>query len=49
MPIKKGRSDKVVSGNSPEIVGKSKPKKIRDRGVVRTVKKRDGNYPVKIY
>jgi hypothetical protein len=79
MPIKKGRSDKVVSGNISEIVrdydksgtiGKSKPaskakaikqavaislstagrsKKMRDGGVVRTVKKRDGNQPVKIY
>ena len=79
MPIKKGKSDKVVSGNISEIVrnydksgtiGKSKPaskekavkqavaislstagrsKKMKDGGVVRTVKKRDGNQPVKIY
>ena len=79
MPLKKGRSNKVVSGNISEIVkgyeksgtiGTSKPqargkavkqavaialstagrpKKMRDGGVVRTVKKRDGNQPVKIY
>jgi len=79
MPLKKGRSNKVVSGNISEIVrdyeksgtiGTSKPKtkgkavkqaiaislstagktkKMRNGGVVRTVKKRDGNYPVKIY
>lgn len=79
MPLKKGRSNKVVSGNISEIVrdyeksgtiGTSKPKtkgkavkqavaialstagkskKMRNGGVVRTIKKRDGNYPVKIY
>jgi hypothetical protein len=79
MPLKKGRSNKVVSGNISEIVrdyeksgtiGASKPKtkgkavkqavaialstagkskKMKDGGVVRTVKKRDGNQPVKIY
>lgn len=79
MPVKKGQSNKIVSGNISEIVrdyeksgtiGKSKPaskekavkqavaialstagksKKMKDGGVVRTVKKRDGNQPVKIY
>lgn len=79
MPLKKGRSNKVVSGNISEIVkdyensgtiGTSKPKtksraikqavaislskagksqKMKDGGVVRTIKKRDGNRPVKIY
>lgn len=79
MPLKKGRSNKVVSGNISEIVrdyeksgtiGTSKPKskdkavkqavaialstagkskKMKDGGAVRTVKKRDGNRPVKIY
>lgn len=79
MPLKKGRSNKVVSGNISEIVrdyeksgtiGASKPKtkgkavkqavaialstagktkKMRNGGVVRTIKKRDGNQPVKIY
>ena len=79
MPLKKGRSDKVVSGNIGEMVrsfektgkiGTSKPKskskavkqataialseagrsrKMEKGGAVRTVKKRDGNNPVKIY
>jgi hypothetical protein len=78
MPLKKGTSNKVVSGNISEIVrdyeksgtiGKSKPdskkkavkqavaislstagrSKMKAGGVVRTVKKRDGNQPVKIY
>lgn len=79
MPLKKGKSDKVVGENIGEMVrsykktgkiGASKPKskekavkqataialaeagksrKMATGGVVRTVKKRDGNNPVKIY
>jgi hypothetical protein len=79
MPIKKGKSDRVVSGNISEIVkgyeksgsiGTSKPKskakavkqavaislstagrpkKMKNGGAFSTVKKRDGNKPVKIY
>lgn len=79
MPLKKGKSDKVVGSNIGEMVrsyektgkiGTSKPKskekavkqataialseagKARKKakgGAVRTVKKRDGNNPVKIY
>lgn len=79
MPLKKGSSDKTVSGNISEMmrsygktgkIGSSKPKskskatkqataialaeagrtrKMAQGGAVRTVKKRDGNNPVKIY
>ncbi len=79
MPLKKGKSDKIISGNISEIVrdydksgsiGTSKPKskakavkqavaialstagkpkKMKVGGAVRTIKKRDGNKPVKIY
>jgi hypothetical protein len=79
MPLKKGRSDKVVGANISEImrsyektgkIGESKPtskkkavkqaaaislseagksRKMASGGAVRTVKKRDGNNPVKIY
>lgn len=49
MPIKKGGSDKVVKDYEKSgTIGKIKPKS-KNSGVVRTVKKRDGNYPVKIY
>jgi hypothetical protein len=79
MPIKKGTSGRVVSGNISEIVkgyeksgsiGTSKPKnkgkavkqavaislstagrpkKMKNGGAFSTVKKRDGNQPVKLY
>lgn len=55
MPVKKTKNSKSQSGNLSDIVRNyDKPKsigKIKEGtgGVVRTVKKRDGNYPVKIY
>jgi hypothetical protein len=79
MPLKEGRSKKVVGQNIKEMVNTyrktgrigesrpsspadaskqataialknaSKPSKMSSGGAVRTVRKRDGNYPVKIY
>lgn len=55
MALKTGRSTKIVRDYEKSgAIGKNKPtpsniKKVRNGGVVRTIKKRDGNYPVKIY
>ena len=55
MAVKKPKNSNSQGGNLSGIVrnyGKSKPidkTKAEKGGVARTVKKRDGNYPVKIY
>lgn len=48
MPLKKLNNKVGKDYEKSGTIGKIKPKS-KNSGVVRTVKKRDGNYPVKIY